>query len=105
MTYTCHAALNVYITRHAALNDMYVSNNGDVTSNSFLGRLVQCEQKGREVDRYIHPKGENSMAACGFGCKNPLVGSLHKQSSDSLFRVTSQGLHTVFTCDLLARAG
>ena len=48
----------------------------DVTSSNFLGRLVQCEQKvGQgEVGWYIH----NSMAVCGYGCKNPSVGSLHK---------------------------
>ena len=22
----------------------------------------------------VHPKGENSMAMCGLGCKNPAVG-------------------------------
>ena len=38
-----------------------------------------------EVSWYIHPKGVNSMAVCGFGCKNPSVVSftngLEKQSS------------------------
>jgi len=40
------------------------------------------------VGWYTYPKDENSMAVCGFG-KN----------------LTSQGLHAVFKCDLLARAG
>jgi len=53
-----------------------------VTSSNFLGRLVQCEQKGGqgEVGWYIHPKGENSMAVCWFDCKNSSVWSLHKWS-------------------------
>jgi len=33
-----------------------------------------------EVGWHIHLNGENSMAVCGFGCKNPSVGSLHKWS-------------------------
>ena len=49
------------------------------TSSGFYGRLVQWEQKG-EVGWYIHPKGENSMAVCGFGCENSSVVSLHKWS-------------------------
>jgi len=50
---------------------------------SLLGRLVQCEQKGwdRGGGLVIHtPKGENSMAVCGFGFKYPSVGPLHKWS-------------------------
>jgi len=31
--------------------------------------LLWCEQKGWNRGRYIHPKGENSMAVSGFGCK------------------------------------
>jgi len=54
---------------------------------------------------YIHPKGENSMAVCGFGCKNPSVGSLHKWPVLENSHLSSQGLHAVFKCDLLARAG
>ena len=42
-----------------------------------------------EVGWYIHPKGENSTAVCGFGCKkNPSVGSLHKWSwKTAIFRL------------------
>ena len=40
---------------------------------------VRAERVGQgEVGWYIHPKGEKSMAVCGFGCINPSVGSLHK---------------------------
>jgi len=61
---------------------------------------VLAEKVGQgEVGWYIHPKGENSMTVCGFGCKNPSVGSLHKWSWRT---VTSQGLHAMFKCDLLA---
>ena len=83
----------------------------DVPSSDFLGRLVQCEQKGWDRGRcmgwYIHPKGENSMTVCGFGCKNPSVaiGSWHKIMVLENSHLTSQGLHAVFKCDLLARAG
>ena len=56
---------NVGITSHAALNAIaYVV--CDVTSSTFSW--------------YIHPKGENIMAVCGFGCKKFLRGSLHKWS-------------------------
>ena len=52
------------------------------------------------------PKG---MAVCGFGCKNPSVGSLHKCMRMVLenSHLTSRGLwiHVVFKCYLLARAG
>jgi len=33
---------------------------------------VRAERVGQgEVSWYIHPKGENSMTVCGFGCKIP----------------------------------
>ena len=44
----------------------------DVTSSNVL-RVGQGE-----VGWYIYPKGENSMAVCGFGRKNPSVGSVYK---------------------------
>jgi len=46
---------------------------------SLPATLVQCEPKG-EVGWYVHPKGENSMAVCGFSCKILSVGSLCKWS-------------------------
>jgi len=73
----------------------------DVTSSHFLGRLVQFKEKKWDRGRW-HPKGENSMAVCGFGYKNPSVGSLHKWSCMENSLLTSQGLHAVY---LLARAG
>jgi len=49
-----------------------------VTSSNVLGRLVQCEQKGWDRGRCvgIHPKGENSMAVSGFGCKDSSHASI-----------------------------
>ena len=41
-----------------------------------------------EVGRYIHPKGENSMAVSGFGCKNPSVGSLHNSPGNESSHIT-----------------
>ena len=45
---------------------------------------------------YIHPEGENSMAVCGLAVKS---------LSGVIAHLTSQGLHAVFKCNLLARAG
>jgi len=47
-----------------------------------LGDWFSESRKGGigEVGWYIYPKGENSMAVCGFGCKNPSIGSMHKWS-------------------------
>jgi len=57
---------------------MYVSNNlwccfqqCPLEIGSVWAERVGCG----EVGWYIHPKGENSMAVCGF---DPSVGSLHK---------------------------
>jgi len=50
---------------------------------------VGAERVGQgEVGWYIHPKGENSMAVCGFGCINPSVGSLHKWSWKQSYHLT-----------------
>ena len=77
---------NVCITHHAALNAIaYI-----VCVKQFvislpvisLGDWFSVSRKGgTEGDGLVHtPKGENSMAVCGFGCKYPSVGSLHKWS-------------------------
>ena len=67
---------NVRITCQAALNATacMCQTICDDTSSNVLERLVQCEQIG-EVGWYVHPKGENSMAASGFGCNNRSAGS------------------------------
>ena len=70
---------NVCITRHAALNARaYIA-----CVKQFVMSLlaipweigsVGAERVGQGEVGCIHPKGENSMAVCGFGCKNPSVG-------------------------------
>jgi len=51
---------------------------------------VEAERVGEgEVGWYIHPKGENSMAVCGFGCKK----SLSRVITQMVLENTSQGLH------------
>jgi len=75
---------NVCITWHAALNAIaYI-----VCVKQFVmslpaipwetGSVWAERMRQGEVGWYIYPNGENSMAVCGFGCKNPSVGSLHK---------------------------
>jgi len=60
---------------------------------------VRAERVGQgEVGWCTHPKGENSMAVCGFGCKYPSVGSLHNH-------LTSQGHHAVFKCPYVEEFG
>ena len=71
----------------------------DVTSSNFLGRLVQCEQKGWGRGRWVGIYTQRVKTACGFGCKSPHALMVLKNS-----HLTSQGLHAVFKCDL-ARAG
>jgi len=65
---------NVSTTSHAALNAIACMCRKicGVTSSNVLGRLVQCKQKGwgRERVGWYTPKGDNSMAVCGFQ-KNP----------------------------------
>jgi len=77
---------NVYITGLAALNAIacMCQTICDVTSSNVL-RVGQGE-----VGWYIYPKGENSI-------------TVQMVSEES--HLTSQGLHAVFKCDLLARAG
>ena len=76
----------VCITHHAALNAtayiVCVKQSVMSLPAISLGDWFSVSRKGGqgEVGWYIHPKGENSMAVCGFGCKNPSVGSLHKWS-------------------------
>ena len=45
----------------------------DVTSCNFLWRWVLLQQKGR--DRWVHPKGADSMVVSGLSFRNALVGS------------------------------
>ena len=68
---------NVYITCHAALNAIacMCQTVCDVTSSNVLESVsidyLWCKQmvgQGK-VGWYIHPKGDNSMAVSGFGCK------------------------------------
>jgi len=78
----------------------------DVTSSNFLERLVQYDGTGGGGLVYT-PKGftENSMAMCGFGCKNPSVGSLHKWSwktDISLHRASMQCSSTVYLLELVS---
>ena len=48
---------------------------------SFGDWFSVCRKGGTEGGGwYIHPKGENSMAVCGFGCEDIAVGLLHKWS-------------------------
>jgi len=65
-----------------------------------LGDWFSVVGKG-EVGWYIHPKGENSMAVCGFGLKS--VTRVIAQMVVENGHLASLGLHAVFKCDLLAR--
>jgi len=71
----------------------------DVTSSNFLGVLVQWEHKG-EVGWYIHSKGENSTAVCGFCCKKSLSRVITQMVLETVTHLT--GPPSVFKCNLLA---
>ena len=90
---------NVCITRHAALSAIaHIVCVKQFVMSISLGDWFSGSRKGgtgEEVGCYIHPKGKNSMAVCGGHCTNGPENSL----------LTSQGLHAVFKCDSLARAG
>jgi len=67
---------NVCITCHTALNAIgyIVSNNLWCHFQQFPWGIgsVGAERVGQgEVGWYIHPKGENRVAVCGFSCKIP----------------------------------
>ena len=86
---------NVCITRHAAIACMgqIICN---VTSSIVLGRLVQCEQKRWDRDRWvgIHTQRVKTAGLCvGWAVK--LLSRVIAQM------VTSQGLHAVFKYYLL----
>jgi len=78
----------------------------DVTSSNFLGSLVQCEQKGYDRGRWvgIYTQRVETAWLCGFGCKNPALSRVIAEMVLENSHLTSQGLHAVFKCDLLARA-
>jgi len=62
---------NVCITHHAALNAVHAKQFVMSLPAMSLGDWfsMSCRKVGRgEVGWYIHPKSENSMVVCGFGC-------------------------------------
>jgi len=78
----------------------------DVTSSNFLGRLVQCEQKGWDRGRWVGIYTERVKTA--WLCVGLAVKSLSRVIAQMVMEnshLTSQGLHAVLKCDLLARAG
>ena len=78
----------------------------DVTSNNFLGRFVQCEQKGWNRGRWV---GMYTQRVKRHGCVwvwlKKFLSRVIAQKVLENSHLTSQGLHAVFKCDLLARAG
>jgi len=75
----------------------------DVTSSNFLGRLVQCEQKGWDRGRWAGIYTQRLKQHVGLAVKflSRIIAVMFLKNS----HLTSQGLHAVFKCDLLARAG
>ena len=71
----------VYINHHAALYAIACIEQFVLSLSAMSLEIgsVWAERVGQgKVGWYIHPEGENSMVVCGFGCRNPSVGSLHK---------------------------
>ena len=91
---------NVCITHHVALNTIvYIVEVKHFVMSfpaNLLGDRFIVSRKGVTGGGGLvyTPKGENSMAVCGFGCKNPSVGSLQMVLESN--HLTSQGLHAVF---------
>ena len=73
----------------------YVSNNLCCHFQQFPWEIgsVRAERVGQgEVGWYIHPKGENNMAVCGFGWKISLSRVIVQMVLENS-HFTSQGLH------------
>ena len=76
----------------------------DVTFSNFLGRLVQCEQKRWDRGRWVGIYTQRVKTA--WLCVDLVVKSLSRVITQMVLEnsdLTSQGLHAVFKCDLLAR--